>query len=171
MNEVMMHLKEDSKVNSQIWMAISDWDLNEEIDSPLADRIQAAFESNEPGALIYQGNLPELALLNIRRRVAAHPDDLKNHVKRFYLAMINRCAAEVTGALIDLVIMLRYRGNALSLRLIRESTPLLGEELTTRLQAIVEARQINQVVQFDTSRSVLVNGMALPAVYKKEAKS
>ena len=159
----MMHLKEDSKVNSQIWMAISDWDLNEELEGDLADRIQAAFETSEQKSLIYQGSVPKYALTNLTRLVATHPQDLKCHVRRFYLAMIHGSKSKVLGALIYLMIMLRYKGNALSLRLIRQAEPLLGAELSDNLSEIIASKRINQIVNLDVRHSVLINGRSLPA--------
>ncbi len=163
-----MLAQENKTVNSPIWMALSDWDINEELDSDLAENIQAAFESMEQKSLIYKGTLPELNLNLAIRKVASQPMELMTHVKRFYLAMLCRSEKKVLGALIDLLIILRYKGNPLLLRLIKEAEAILGADLCKQLKAIAEDKTANGILQLDVSGSILINGCSLPATYQKK---
>jgi len=157
--------------DSHIWRAISDWDLNEELESGLADSIQSTFESLDQKSLIYKGERPELGLKQICRHVARQPDDLPSHIKRFYLAMQTKSIPNVEGALVDLIIILRFHGKSLSERLVRESLPLLGKEKTDTYMSIVNDKTVNSVLKMDVSHSILVNGNSLPATFKKKDTS
>ena len=154
--------------NSSIWMALSDWDINAELESDLAENIQAAFESLEQKSLIYKGVLPKHNLNLAIRKVGATPTDLGAHVKRFYLAMLCRSKKKVLGALIDLMIILRYRGNPLLLRLINEAEVMLGSDLCAQLATIVADKTANGIFRLDVSNSILINGCSLPAVHRKK---
>lgn len=155
-------------VNSQIWMALSDWELNAEIDGEHADRIQSAFDFSAQKSLIYKGKLTRASLYCAQRAVARDPLDLNAHVKRFYLAMICRSKDAVIGALIDMMIILRFRGDSLSLRLINEAEALIGHALSSELRDIVVSQSTSRLVNLDTSHSVLINGNSMPAVFKKK---
>ncbi|RVU31051.1 hypothetical protein [Neptunomonas marina] len=162
-------LKDENSGNeSQIWMALSDWDLNSELESELADKIQSAFESADQDTLIYKGSLPTLSHRQYVRKVSREPLNLTAHVRRFYLAMVCGDKDNTVGALIDLVIILRYRGRALVERLISEAEQLIGPETTEQLKEIAQAKSVNRVLSLDVSRSVLVNGCSLPMAYKKK---
>lgn len=161
------HSSQESGSDSQLWAALSDWELNEELESELADRIQATFESVNQKQMIYRGALPKEALFCFARQVAAHPENLSAHVKRFYLAMLNRSKEKVLGALIDLIIILRFKGDTLTSRLIGEAEPLLGQDAVEQLRGILKDKSAKRVLDLDVSESVLVNGRSLPAVYKK----
>jgi len=160
-----------SATESHIWRAISDWDLNEELESSLADSIQSTFDSLDQKALIYKGKHPELGLKQMCRHIARKPDDLPSHIKRFYLAMQTRSIAQVEGALVDIIIILRFHGKSLSERLIRESLPLLGQEKVEVFTSIVNDKTVNAVLNMDVSFSVLVNGNSLPATFKRKEVS
>ncbi|MGY8872667.1 MAG: hypothetical protein ACKVJE_19725 [Pseudomonadales bacterium] len=170
-NYSIMLVQENKKVNSPIWMALSDWDINAELDSDLAENIQAAFESMEQKSLIYKGSLAQLNLEYATRTVASQPMELMVHVKRFYLAMLCKSDKKVLGALIDLLIILRYRGNPLLLRLIKEAEAILGASLCETLKTIAEDKTANGILKLDVSGSVLINGCSLPATYQKRDKS
>jgi hypothetical protein len=156
--------------NSSIWMALSDWDINAELESDLAENIQASFESLEQKGLIYKGSLPKHNLSLAIRKVAKNPTDLGAHVKRFYLAMLCRSKKKVLGALIDLMIILRYRGNPLLLRLIKEAEVMLGSDLCEQLIGITAEKTANGILKLDVSHSILINGCSLPAVYRKQQR-
>lgn len=160
-----MAIKEKKVVNSPVWMALSDWDINTELESSLAENIQAAFESMEQKKLIYTGTLPEMNLQLAIRRVANNPVKLRVHVKRFYLAILCRSEKKLLGALIDLLIALRSRGKPLSLRLIEEAGIILGASLCEQLKKIVEDQSLKGILELDFSGSVLMNGCSLPVIY------
>ncbi|WP_143773587.1 hypothetical protein [Neptunomonas antarctica] len=155
-------------MNSPIGIALSDWDLNSEIESDLADNIQAAFESMELKSLIYKGSLRLQNLDYAIRQVANQPQELMAHVKRFYLAMLCRSESKVQGALIDLMIVLRYKGAPLLIRLINEAEVILGSSLCDQLKNIAQNKSANGILLLDVSCSVLINGRSLPATYKKK---
>lgn len=163
--------RSNEDLDSQILMALSDWDLNSEIESDLADSIQSAFESMEQSQLIYRGSLLKQNLEYFSRRVAKDPSDLTSHVKRFYLAMLSRSENNVLGALVDLIIMLRFKGDVLVTRLINESSPVLKDDTQKKLLGVLEDKSAKRILGFDTSKSVLINGCCLPAVYKKHGKN
>ena len=167
-NHSIMLAQENETVNSPIWMALSDWDINAELESDLAENIQAAFESMEQKSLIYKGTLRELNLNLAVRKVASDPLELMAHVKRFYLAMLCRADKKVLGALIDLLIILRYKGNPLLLRLIKEAEAILGADLCKELKTIAEDKMANGILRLDVSGSILINGCSLPATYQKK---
>ncbi len=154
-------------VNSQIWMALSDWELNAEIDGQQADKIQSAFEFAGQKSLIYKGELPHENLKCAIRVVAKNPLDLNAHVKRFYLSILCRSADATLGALIDLMIILRFRGDALLLRLISEAEVLIGQSLANQLKDIVVTQAVSRLPTLQTSHSVLINGTSMPAFFKK----
>lgn len=156
--------------DSQIWMALSDWTLNAELDSVHADTIQAAFESQDSNSLIYRGAFPALQLKIACRQVAAKPLELKMHVRRVYLAIRCRNSAQVYGALIDLLIVLRFSKSALFQRLVEQAAPLLGDDAKGLLH-INKPVSAAFLAGFDTSCSVLINGNTLPALYKKKKDS
>lgn len=163
--------RSSENLDSQILMALSDWDLNSEIESDLADSIQSAFESMEQSQLIYRGSLLKQNLEYFSRRVAKDPSDLTSHVKRFYLAMLLRSEKDVLGALVDLIIMLRFKGGVLIERLIHEAEAILNTDIRKELLGVLENKSANKVLGLDTSKSVLINGCCLPAVYKKRGKN
>jgi hypothetical protein len=163
-----MRLQNEDEMNSPIGMALSDWDLNSEIESELAENIQAAFESMEQKDLIYKGSLRSKNLDYAIRHVANQPQQLMAHVKRFYLAMLCRSESKVQGALIDLMIVLRYKGNPLLIRLINEAAVLLGTSLCDQLKSIAQNKTANGILLLDVSCSILINGRSLPATYKKK---
>ncbi|WP_293266016.1 hypothetical protein [Neptunomonas sp.] len=165
-----MLVQEKEKVNSPIWMALSDWDINAELESDLAENIQAAFESMEQRSLIYKGSLTELNLDYAIRRVAGEPMQLMTHVKRFYLAMLCKSEKKVLGSLIDLLIILRYRGSPLLIRLIQEAEVLLGAPLCGTLKEITREKSASRIFELDVSGSILINGCSLPATYQKRKK-
>lgn len=152
--------------DSQIWMALSDWSLNAELEGAHADTIQAAFESQDSSSLIYRGAFPALQLRIARRQVAAKPLELKMHVRRVYLAIRCNNKPQVIGALIDLLIVLRFSKSALFQRLVQQAAPLLDTPET--LMNIEKPVSAAFLAGFDTSCSVLMNGNTLPALYKKK---
>lgn len=166
-SNIIMLEQEKQKDSSPIWLALSDWDINAELESNIAENIQAAFESMERKNLIYRGALPEHNLNLAIRKVAAKPTDLEAHVKRFYLAMLCRSEKKVLGALIDLLIILRYRGNPLLLRLIKESDLILSSDVCAQLKKIATDKTANGILKLDVSNSILIDGCSLPAIYRK----
>lgn len=163
-----MLLQDNENTNDPKLKALSEWGVNTELHSHLAENIQAAFESIEQKNLIYKGNLVELNLGFATRKVASHPTELMAHVKRFYLAMLCRSENKVMGSLIDLLIILRFKGNPLLLRLIKEAEVILGADLCVQLKTIAEDKTANGVLQLDISESVLMDGCSLPATYRKK---
>jgi hypothetical protein len=157
--------------DTYIWKALSDWDLNEELDSHVAERIQSAFAAVELRALIYKGELPESVLKQLKRNVAKDPEVLQNHVKRFYLALRLQKAAEVHGALIDLMIVLRFHGKSLAERLIKEAATLITEQKANEYIEILNEKTAQRLLSLDVEHSLLIDGNTLPAVFRKRERT
>jgi ribosomal protein S21 len=153
--------------DAYIWKALSDWDLNEELDSHVAVKIQSAFAAEELHALIYKGEHPDTVLKQLKRNVAKAPEILQNHVKRFYLAMRLKEEAEVHGALIDLMIVLRFHGKSLAERLIKEATALISDQKANEYIEILNEKTAQRLLSLNVEHSLLVDGNTLPAVFKK----
>jgi ribosomal protein S21 len=157
--------------DTYIWKALSDWDLNEELDSHVAERIQSAFAAEDLHALIYKGEHPDTVLKHLKRKVAKAPEVLQNHVKRFYLALRLKKETEVHGALIDLMIVLRFHGKSLAERLIKEAQVLITEPKADEYIEILNEKTAQRLLGLDVEHSLLIDGTTLPAVFKKRDRT
>ncbi len=122
------------------------------------DWIQAAFEARGQSSLIYYGDLVERNLYHVTRMVAADPTCLSAHVRRIFLAMQCRNVPAIQGALLDLFLVLKGRGQLLFNRLLELAIMPFSQEIRGPVQQAFSSGDINQVMKLPCGQSVLVNG-------------
>lgn len=145
-------------MSSQIWAALSDWELDAELNSNKTHRIQAAFEALSQGSLIYRGAQSERNLYHYTRFVAGNPYSLKHHVRRIYAATALGLRDELAGAMMDLLWILGTKGPTLRRRIFEQ----VSEMLTPRARKVI-ARAIEQndrrcLLEMPAEKAVVVNG-------------
>ncbi|MBA4501878.1 hypothetical protein [Marinobacterium marinum] len=124
-------------------------------------KLQIMFNLQADKRLIYIGVQPTVALRYLTRLVAARPRILRNHIRRIYLAI--QCAdnEQLTGALIDLLLVLRGRGQFLVNRLIQQSGPLLHSDHRIAMNKAVDTRDLSRLVDLPLEHAVLSNGRCM----------
>lgn len=122
------------------------------------DWIQAAFEAHTQTALIYNGEHPEQNLYHVTRMVAADPQCLRAHVRRIFLAIRCRNVPAIQGALLDLFLVLKGRGQLLFNRLLQLALLPFSQEIRGHFEQAFASGDIKQVMKLPCGHSVLVNG-------------
>lgn len=124
-------------------------------------KLQIMFNLQADKRLIYVGTQPTVALRYLTRLVAARPRILRNHIRRVYLAI--QCADSdlLTGALIDLLLVLRGRGQFLVNRLIQQSGPLLQSDHRIIMNKAVDTRDLSRLAVLSLEHAVLSNGRCM----------
>lgn len=143
---------------SSISAALSDWKLNADFDSANTDRIQAAFEALDSSKLIYQGGQGRLNLTHYTRLVAARPKELRNHVKRVYLATAINDREEIAAAMVDLFWVLEDKAPAFRKKLLGQLAPILDQKVKSVLLSSMAKNDKSVLKQFVSDRTVIVNG-------------
>lgn len=120
------------------------------------------FRIQEDSHLIYRGDEQLIVLRYLQRRVAARPSQLRNHIRRVYLA-IQTCEPDhLTGALVDLMLVLKGRGRYLLNRMLKQSGPLLKKEHLKLFETAILCGDLRPLRKIDQGESILSNG-GLPA--------
>jgi len=145
-------------VNSPIWAAVSDWELNAELEGLNALHIETLFTAMEGKGLIYDGPHKSVLLHHCTRLVACSPNNLRAQVQRVYLAILCDDGVELTGALMDLFLVLEDRGYGLRKRLVEQAAPLLRSSDLVVFNQVLENNQLNQLLNVQKQRSMLCNG-------------
>lgn len=120
------------------------------------------FRIQEDSHLIYHGKEHVIVLRYLQRRVAARPAQLRNHIRRVYLAIQVAEAEHLTGALIDLMLVLKGRGRYLLNRMLKQSRPLLKKEHLKLFETAVLCGDLRPLRKIGQGESILSNG-GLPA--------
>ncbi|WP_432694930.1 hypothetical protein ACQUQP_10225 [Marinobacterium sp. YM272] len=123
------------------------------------------FRIQEDPHLIYRGQENVIVLRYLQRRVAARPSQLRNHIRRAYLAIQSREVAHLTGALIDLMIILKGKARYLVERMLDQSRPLLKPEHHQIMKKACDTGQIDRLRAIPQGESVLSNG-GMPSTAK-----
>ncbi|MBS98534.1 MAG: hypothetical protein CMI01_07640 [Oceanospirillaceae bacterium] len=121
------------------------------------------FRIQEDPHLIYRGGEPVIVLRYLQRRVAARPKQLRNHIRRVYLSIQSREAGHLTGALVDLMLVLRGKGRHLIKRMLEQSEPLLTPTTLDLMRQASETGDPEPLRALSQGESVLGNG-GVPAV-------
>ena len=145
-------------MNSPIWAAVSGWELNAELEGLNALNIETLFTALEGKGLIYDGPHKSVLLHHFSRLVASQPNNLRSHVQRVYLSILCHDATELTGALLDLFLTLKDRGQALRERLVEQGSPLLRQEDLELIKLSIEQDDNSLLLQLNMQNSVLCNG-------------
>jgi hypothetical protein len=124
-------------------------------------KLQIMFNLQVDKRLIYAGTQPTVALRYLTRLVAARPRALRNHIRRIYLAIQVADSDQVTGALIDLLLVLRGRGQFLANRLIQQAGPLLKSEHRIAMNKAVDTRDLSRLAELPLEYAVLSNGRCM----------
>jgi|GEM_PF-1312922 len=124
-------------------------------------KLQIMFNLHADKRLIYVGVQPTVALRYLTRLVAARPRILRNHIRRIYLAIQCADSERVTGALIDLLLVLRGRGQFLVNRLIQQAGPLLQADHRIAMNKAVDTRDLVRLVDLPLEYAVLSNGRCM----------
>ncbi|WP_217333325.1 hypothetical protein [Marinobacterium weihaiense] len=124
-------------------------------------KLQIMFNLQADKRLIYVGTQPTVALRYLTRLVAARPRILRNHIRRIYLAIQCADSDMVTGALIDLLLVLRGRGQFLVNRLIQQSGPLLKSDYRIAMNKAVDTRDLTRLADLPLEYAVLSNGRCM----------
>ncbi len=145
-------------MNSPIWAAISGWEINAELEGLNALHIETLFTALEGKGLIYDGPHKSVLLHHCTRLVAATPNNLRAHVQRVYLAILCHDRMALTGALVDLFLVLEERGSALRQRLLEQAEPLLRRDDLAIFKQIAISNQLELLLKVQTQHSRLCNG-------------
>ncbi|KEA63845.1 hypothetical protein ADIMK_1972 [Marinobacterium lacunae] len=116
------------------------------------------FRIQEDSHLIYRGDQNVIVLRYLQRRVAARPKQLRNHIRRVYLAIKSRDSEHLTGALIDLILVLHGRGRYLINRMLDQSKPLLQPAHLRLMRQVTDSGNIERLRTLSQGESVLSNG-------------
>ncbi len=139
---------------------------NQGIDPDIETRVTkllALLRTQEDSHLIYDGAESLLVLRYLQRRVAARPIQLRNHIRRIYLSIQCRDRKQLYGALIDLLVVLKGRGQVLLKRILEQSRPLLNADDFQLMIKIGESGDLRLLNSLPDSESVMINGL-LPLV-------
>ncbi len=150
-------------MNSPIWDALSDWELNADFDSPNTGRIQAAFDAQHPRYLIYRGKQGKRILYHFTRMVAAEPDELRLHTKRIYLSIACFDSEALEGAFTDFLLVLGKKGPLLRKRLFEQARSVMKPEVRNIIERAIEEDDLTALNKLSTKHSVLMNGRFQPA--------
>lgn len=145
-------------MTSPIWAALSDWELDAELNSDKTDRIQAAFEAVGQEGLIYRGDQSARNLYHYTRFVARNPESLKTHVRRIYMATALAEREELAGAMIDVLWVLGRKGPALKRRLFDQISAMLSPRARKVISRAIEAEDHKLLLELPIDRAVIVNG-------------
>jgi len=121
------------------------------------------FRIQEDSHLIYRGDENIIVLRYLQRRVAARPKQLRNHIRRVYLSIKSRESEHLTGALVDLMLVLHGRGRYLVNRMLDQSKALLPPEHLKLLRLAVDSGNTERLRILSQGESVLGNG-GMPTV-------
>lgn len=130
-------------------------------------KLQIQFNLQVDKRLIYVGTQPTVALRYLTRLVAARPRILRNHIRRIYLAIQCADSERLTGALIDLLLVLRGRGQFLVNRLIQQSGPLLQGDHRIAMNKAVDTRDLSRLAELPLEHAVLSNGRCMQLARQK----
>lgn len=130
------------------------------------DRQLELFRIQEDSHLIYRGDENMIVLRYLQRRVAARPKQLRNHIRRVYLAIKSREPEHLTGALVDLILVLHGRGRYLINRMLDQSKPLLNPSHLSLMRQVCESGDIARLRALSQGESVLSNG-GMPTVVER----
>ncbi|WP_146071850.1 hypothetical protein [Marinobacterium lutimaris] len=125
------------------------------------------FRIQEDPHLIYRGQEHLIVLRYLQRRVAARPIQLRNHIRRVYLAIQSREVAHLTGALVDLMLILKGKGRYLVERMLDQSRPLLKPEYHQLMKKVCDTGQTDRLRAIPVGESVLSNG-GMPSVARMQ---
>lgn len=150
-------------MNSPIWDALADWELNSDFDSPNTGRIQAAFDAQNPSYLIYKGHQGKRILYHFTRMVAAEPDSLRLHTKRIYLSIACYDRDALEGAFADFLLVLGKKGPTLRKRLFEQAKSVMTPQVRNIIQRAIEDDDVGVLSSLSTKHSVLINGRFQPA--------
>ena len=146
-------------VNSPLWAALSDWELNSDFDNEHTGNIQAAFQTLSFDGLIYKGGEAQRLLYFITRQAAREPERLLNHVKRVYLAMACNERERLIGALVDLCWVSRGKGEMLIRRLVGQAAPMLPPETVLQLTSAMNVSDRSQLLELPLEHTVVVRSI------------
>jgi hypothetical protein len=121
------------------------------------------FRIQEDPHLIYRGDEHLIVLRYLQRRVAARPSQLRNHIRRVYLAIQTRESAHLTGALVDLMLVLKGRGRYLLNRMLEQSGPLLRKDHLKLFETALLCGDLAPLRKVEQGESILSNG-GLPSL-------
>lgn|GEM_PF-1679998 len=152
-------------MNSLLTAALSDWELNSDLDAQAADSIQSAFESDRAKKLVYRGRLAEQNLYHVTRTLAGHPESIRLHVQRIYLAVICNDQKALTAALFDMNLVLKDRGQVLRRRILEQVSPMLEPDVLVQLQVLTETGEHNPG-DIPLQDSVVANGASISTFNK-----
>ncbi len=145
-------------MNSPIWAAVSGWELNAELEGLNALNIETLFTALEGKGLIYDGPHKSVLLHHYNRLVASAPNNLRSHVQRVYLSVLCQDGVELTGALMDLFLILEQRGMALKQRLLEQGAPLLNPDDLELFKLVIEEGDNTRLLSLSPQKSVVING-------------
>lgn len=145
-------------MNSPIWAAVSGWELNAELEGLNALNIETLFTALEGKGLIYDGPHKSVLLHHFNRLVASTSNNLRSHVQRVYLSVLCHDGVELTGALMDLFLILEGRGLALRQRLLDQGAPLLNPDDLELFKAVMDDGDNSRLLSLNSQKSVLCNG-------------
>ena len=145
-------------MNSPIWAAVSGWELNAELEGLNALNIETLFTALEGKGLIYDGPHKSVLLHHYNRLVASAPNNLRSHVQRVYLSVLCQDGVELTGALMDLFLILKERGQALKQRLLDQGAPLLNPDDLELFKLVIEEGDNTRLLSLNPQKSVVING-------------
>lgn len=123
------------------------------------------FRIQEDSHLIYRGEENLIVLRYLQRRVAARPKQLRNHIRRVYLAIKSRESEHLAGALVDLILVLHGRGRYLVNRMLEQSKPLLNPSHLSLMRQVCESGDDGRLCSLSQGESVLSNG-GMPTAVK-----
>ncbi|KXJ56731.1 MAG: hypothetical protein AXW15_14140 [Neptuniibacter sp. Phe_28] len=150
-------------MNSPIWDALADWELNSDFDSPNTGRIQAAFDAQHPRYLIYKGHQGKRILYHFTRMVAAEPDKLRLHTKRIYLSIACYDSEALEGAFADFLLVLGKKGATLRKRLFEQAKTVMKPDVRKIIERAINEDNLEGLSKLSTKHSVLINGRFQPA--------
>ena len=145
-------------MNSPIWAAVSGWELNAELEGLNALNIETLFTALEGKGLIYDGPHKSVLLHHFNRLVASSPNNLRSHVQRVYLSVLCHDGVELTGALMDLFMILEERGLALKQRLLDQGATLLNPDDLKLFKVVIAESDNSKLLSLNSQKSVLCNG-------------
>lgn len=123
-----------------------------------AEKLQICFELQKSRSLICEHADSELGLCYSSRYISAVPKHLRTHIRRIYFAIRKGDSGRLTGALIDLFLVLRGKGRALVNRVIDQAEPLLDKSTLSALRKFADTSDFRFIRNLPLQYSVLVNG-------------
>ena len=150
-------------MNSPIWDALADWELNSDFDSSNTSRIQAAFDAQHPRYLIYKGHQGKRILYHFTRMVAAEPDKLRLHTKRIYLSIACYDSDALEGAFADFLLVLGEKGFTLRKRLFDQAKSVMKPDVRNIIQCAIDENDLTGLSKLSSKYSVLIDGRFQPA--------